>query len=531
MKKFIFMASVLVGMSYLAAQDYQVFEYQNEKIKQTEKYLKGNDFQKDFLLFMELLQSTHPAFAPEQKPPFNIDSLTKTGYQYLETCYSLFDFQLLLLSIIAPLHDGHTFIDFFQADDLKMLYPMNVKVTEHVPYIHAIEKEYEEALGKQIVSINGLSIEDVYHNFGKITISDNNNSLENKIFEYGLILVPKVWDFLFQRTNDSLLQLTFHDGTSIHIKAKHKSEIKDMVKLTVNNQNSDIMHNKEIPFHYTVLEKEGMAYLQFNKCIDQNTIRYYYDNMGYADENGIFPSEIEEQIQQYQKFDTLLNAMFNEIKLKKITTLVIDVRNNGGGNSALCQQLLSYLFLDMDNFKTINSIIRISDFFVQYYPEMYDLMCKIYPHKIEIGKLYNVATFSIDDSTAQENLMKKYFPMNKDSSLVFSGATIFIQGKDTFSSAGDLLIEARDNQIGMIIGENSAYKPCCYGDILFWKLPNTETTGGISHKVFIRPDKSKCNEDFLAPNVYISKTFENYKKNIDPCWEWVKNVYLQDEQY
>jgi hypothetical protein len=148
-------------------------------------------------------------------------------------------------------------------------------------------------------------------------------------------------------------------------------------------------------------------------------------------------------------------------------------------------------------------------------------LCKAYPKKLETGKLYS----NDDFSTEEETIENKYFIMNSDTSMVFKGTTIFLQGKKTYSSAGDLLVSVRDNELGMIIGEKSAYKPCSYGDILFWKLPNTETTGGISHKYFTRPNEKKCYEEYLAPDVYISTTLEDYKKGLDPCWEWVKNNY------
>ena len=518
MKKIIIMLSVLFGIPYLSAQDYQYLEYQNEQIMQTEKYMRGNDYQKDFLLFMELLQTTHPAFALDPQYHFDVDLITKKGYQHLESCNSLFDFKLFLSSQIAPLHDGHTFVGFFQEDDYKLVYPIKIWVEEHIPYVQAIEKEHRSVLEKQIVSINGFSITDIYSKFSDVIIAENVFFFEKQLFEF--ILFPNIWNHIYPMRKDSLLKLDFNDRTSLYLKPKNRTDIKDVVFIEKKNKQSETQYNREVPFFYTFMEKEGFAYLQFNECVDQNSIRQYYDNLGYTDENGNFSSDIEEQIQQYQKFDTLLLSLFSTIKLKNISTLVIDVRNNSGGNSELCRQLLSYL-TNIDNHKTSNTLIRISDFFTQYYPQLYDFLYQHSLKKLELGQLYSNDDFSEED----EDIEDKYFKMNNDTSLVFNGTTIFIQGKNTYSSAGDLLIEAKDNQIGIIIGENSRFRPCNFGDILFWKLPNTETIGGISHKYFTRPDESKCNEEYLIPDVYIPTTLEDYKNGIDPCWEWIKKNY------
>ena len=42
-------------------------------------------------------------------------------------------------------------------------------------------------------------------------------------------------------------------------------------------------------------------------------------------------------------FGAFLKEMFGEMERNDVKTLVIDVRDNGGGNSRLCNQLLSWL--------------------------------------------------------------------------------------------------------------------------------------------------------------------------------------------
>jgi hypothetical protein len=105
----------------------------------------------------------------------------------------------------------------------------------------------------------------------------------------------------------------------------------------------------------------------------------------------------------------------------------------------------------------------------------------------------------------------------------FDGDVIWIQGKETFSSAGILMTMAVDNNIGKVIGEPASYAPTHYGDLLHWTLPNTQTSGQVSHKYFVRPDEKRGNEIPLVETLPTS--FQDYQKGTDPCYEWVKAHY------
>jgi hypothetical protein len=121
--------------------------------------------------------------------------------------------------------------------------------------------------------------------------------------------------------------------------------------------------------------------------------------------------------------------------------------------------------------------------------------------------------------------MSKYFIFNKSKSNIFTGNVIFIQGKGTFSSAGNLIVNAVDNKIGQVIGIKSNYKPCNYGDVLGWQLPHTKIKGGVSFKIFNRPDEDKCRESFISPNILIEQHWQDFLQGSDTCWNWIIEHY------
>jgi hypothetical protein len=113
------------------------------------------------------------------------------------------------------------------------------------------------------------------------------------------------------------------------------------------------------------------------------------------------------------------------------------------------------------------------------------------------------------------------FIRNEEESKVFNGNVIFIQNAKTYSSAGMLITDATDNRIGVVVGNKSSYKPCSYGDLLAYELPNTKIRGFVSHKIFQRPEAEKCNEDSLIPENYIPATWQNVLDGKDIYWEWI----------
>lgn len=83
-----------------------------------------------------------------------------------------------------------------------------------------------------------------------------------------------------------------------------------------------------------------------------------------------------------------------------------------------------------------------------------------------------------------------------------------------------------------VIGDKSSYRPCSYGDILSWQLPNTKIKGFVSHKLFNRPSLDKCEEDFIIPDVHLQADWKDIIEGKDIYWDWVlKNAVKIDMSY
>lgn len=518
--RFFFTILSIEALCLVSLHGQNFIRYSNQEIEKTETYIKGNPYQKDFLLFIDILQKSHPSFASEADFPFNIGALTRTGYQWADSCQSTKELWCHMQQIATLLNDGHTTL--MPEINTDMIYPVILFLDDQGLYIRGINEEYRYCLGKQISQFNEHSLENIFDYFRRITSSDNDIYFKNKLVNF--IQMYSMWDYTPYCSPDSILHIAFTDGTNVSVSPISRDKIKIAMQESSVEYKS-IRQNSKTPFHYTVVKEKKICYFQFNSCIDQSSVRSQY-LARYPD----MPAEkLEELSSQYPRFDLFLDEMFETIRKDSIATLVIDVRNNAGGDSNLCDILLSRL-KSSKNTEYMHSYTRFSELWKQQYPVLateYEKVFAKLQRPFEMGELYDNYA---NPSSQPEQKAERYFLKNKNENLIFKGNVIFIQNAKTYSSAGILVTVAQDNGIGITIGEKSSYKPCTYGDLLAWQLPNTKLKGYVSHKIFIRPNAEKCSESYLTPTVYLCPNWENVLEGKDIYWEWVLREHGTDRE-
>ncbi len=264
------------------------------------------------------------------------------------------------------------------------------------------------------------------------------------------------------------------------LKAKKAAE---MAKEAESEKGDHIMSRKDDLFHYEIVAEHSLCYLQFNQCVDARTMR-----------NEALP-----------RWDMMLDEMFGKIDSLGIKTLVVDAQYNNGGSSMLCDELLIHLkaYADMKQF---SSFIRFSNFMGTFNPRI-AIAKKSWEGDGHIDELYPMPQGKPDASFVQPK--------------VYEGKVVFVQSAKTYSSAGMLMTMARDNNIGTIIGATSTYSPSHYGEILPYRLPNTNIVGTISSKYFVRPDKTVEEDATLEPDVKLDLTDK------DAAWKYIIDNYCK----
>ena len=155
-----------------------------------------------------------------------------------------------------------------------------------------------------------------------------------------------------------------------------------------------------------------------------------------------------------------LREMFQEVKENNIENVAVDLRHNGGGSSQTVTEFFRYL--DIDSYKTVSMGWRLGFIY------------------LKLGR--GVA----------EN--EKY------DDLLFDGNLYLLTSAGTFSSAMMFAEYVKDNDLGTIIGEAPGNHPNGYGEVVYFKLPNSELFMQISTKRFYRADQ-ECRDVLVSPDI------------------------------
>ena len=463
----------------------------NEEVESSVRYQKGNIYQKDLLLYVDMLGETHPYYADEANRA-KLEKQAKRMYRECAKIDNARDFKVYLQRFTSSLNDGHTAIYYWE--NLNSIFPIGLDIDGNNPYIINItSEEHCDLLGKEVVKINGYPVKQVLDMARPLVSADNEVNYENLVTQY--LMFTQFWQMLGM--SDTELHITLADGSEATIPAINKNQLK--IAQLQRNTAQRVTTQRGVLFDYTIFEAEGICYMQFNQFADRVTHPNY---------------------PQLARFDDTMRDMMAEMEAKGIETLVVDLQYNGGGNSSLGTVLLSWLqpYKETQN---ISVTLRYSDLLCQHYPYYQNFTVEGRP--LERGKTYDFWSFdhSKDYKVDYEQQDSTQHVINIDPERIFKGNVVFIQGKDSFSSATLLLTLVQDNGIGTIIGERSGGKPCHYGDILYYTLPNTGTIATVSHKYFIRPDRTLEHAEYIEPDVVID--LDNPER--DMAWEWIVENY------
>lgn len=408
-----------------------------------------------------------------------------------------------LQRIAARLGDGHTRVGSPSKNPNR--YPFGIFLDGDSLRLRSVAPAHEAALGKAIAAINDRPVAEVLDGFRERISYDNEQTFRRMT---GRLLTSRdAWQSHPCDRPDSVLRLTFSDGGCIELPPCPRGGCKTV---SVPRRSADRpIFRSEDAFSYAIVPEKKLCYLIFNQCIDRETYRMMYRNRGIP-----ITDQIERKLQGIPAFAPFLDEMFARMEAEGATALVIDLGRNQGGNSRLCDELISRL-QPLAKLRGFISSVRLSPLWAEQYPEPARKVREAFARagrKIDPDSLYDPADplFAIIRN-------RKPDPGKP----LFRGRVIVLQSELTYSSAGILSSMIADNGLGTIVGRPSSFSPTHYGDMLSWKLPNTAVSGSVSHKIFHRPDRSRDGERSLLPDVMLTRTWQDYLDGKDIYQQWV----------
>jgi hypothetical protein len=261
-------------------------------------------------------------------------------------------------------------------------------------------------------------------------------------------------------------------------------------------------------FSYRVLPAEGVAYLQMNRMYDRRGLRPFGFPLATIGAAYMF-------LRGVGNFTDLLDGLFAEAARARVGTLAVDLRHNRGGSSALGHQLLYYLRAP-GPVLGYGATVRVSPLARLSYPGLDDELRRSPDARPVAGGFEFPPSDVLRD--LRDPRSDAFVP---PPAAPFGGRVVFLIGPETFSAGSELATLARDNRLGLLVGQPTSQRPTSFGDKLFVALPRTGVLASISYKRFVRPDQTRHGDPTLAPDVEVPVSAAQLLAGRDPVWDWV----------
>lgn len=420
--------------------------------QQSDTYFGKNEILEDVNYLYTSLENAHyNLYAYTSKEAFTenyqnvITSMAKDSVTILEATN-------LFQKVISAANNGHTEIDFPGASYKTYAYsggtifPFEIAFENNKNLIRKNFSNHPDIkIGSEIISINGMAIKDVLAKIYPQVSAERAYFKNAKIEMYSF---PRCYWQVFGR----------QDNFEIEIRDKE----------TTKNYSIHAVHLIE---EYEMKRSEVL-----NATMTLNL----FENVAYLN-SGDFGGE--EKI--YQKF---IDSVFTKIKENKSKNLIIDLRNNKGGDNSFSDYLVSYIA--NKPFKWNSSFtIKTSEFLKEHTRKNNDTTT-----------MYFQNILNHKDGETYEYVFEKYQPQPKNKR--FNGKVFVLVNRQSHSQSAVTAAQIQDYKFGTIVGEETGDYPTLFASQFEYSLPNTGIVVKVAKGQIIRVNGSKKQEGVI-PDIFI----------------------------
>lgn len=257
-------------------------------------------------------------FNIEEEEFYNKVKELKDNLQYFDD----YEIYIEIAKIVAAIGDAHTFITL----PVRLLCPFELYWFPDGIYVTSTIPEYEELMYKRITHINHLEIEEVINRFTLIISHENKSFLRSQLPKY----LPAVEILYGLEIVDDFDTVTF----TFEDREKNK-KIVEIKPFTIKEAREKLKVNRKeesLPLY----RKDPHKYYWFQYIDNHKTLYFKYNVCRESLEGTLYD---------------LCSDMMEIIDKGHVEKVVIDMRNNFGGNSTLLDPFIEYL----KNCKKINN--------------------------------------------------------------------------------------------------------------------------------------------------------------------------------
>lgn len=452
------------------------------QVQQNNNLLSPKELSQDFEFLVKTLDEMNPdLFAFISKEEYN-RKVERIRAEIVKPM-SLLDFSLRVSYLVHSVRQGHTqasyMLNFWQNCNTGMI-PLNFKVIGNQLFVKDNYSTNSDLVsGSEILSINGISANNLIDTLGKYTLK------ETETFS-SLVLEGKLPYYLW-------LVYQFDNGYKVKYVPPYEEQIK-----TINLDGLSIFDygNKRYP-------KTGNRKYDFN--IDANNI-------------GILKAESFGV--KVEPFKVFIDSVFKVLQKREVENLIIDIRDNDGGDIVHGYLILDYLATQP----------------MKYADKLYMKTCELTKDKYknaeqaELSPLqtiywpydndeYNELLMNSPNGTINEIQLKQYIP--DPAKQKFKGKVYVLTNGLVFSSALPFAYLVKDYGLATIVGEETGMVSPTFGEPLKYKLPITQISIMNSTCKIIRPS-GVINNRGVIPDYIVVPNILDLIKGYDKVTEYTK---------
>lgn len=417
------------------------------------------ELKEDLHFVLETAEQVHPnlfAYTSKEEFAFQCNKVK----QQIKKPLSKLDFYKSISSLVASLKFGHTFVRppnmYFQQYIFYggKVYPLTFLCTGNKVILEGYEGSSELPVGGEIITIDDQNAKEFLIEIGRFYPSEG-----------------KAYNLAFLQREGNLpmfLWLAKGKEESLRLKIRGINGLeKDYVVAPEKCSWPKIVrgHKRTSSKNYTyhTLTEYNAGLIEFNLFLD------------------------------LEGFKIFLKRTFEKIQASKPSALIIDIRNNPGGNTRLGDELLKYL--------TDKPFSQFELAQVKLSPQLYNKN-SYYQNEYGDNKIGSVVTVEL-------------YPMHPaDNPLKYSGPIYLLIGPKTASSAMSFAAAIKELKIGTLIGEETTDTPVNYGAYLSFKLPNSKLNLCVASKRIVCIG-GKENGRGVLPHYEITQKPEDIIENVD----------------
>jgi C-terminal processing protease CtpA/Prc len=447
------------------------------------KYYPVSQLKADFLIFRSILENAHPSVY-RYILPGAMDKYFDAGMAKIDHPLTTIEFWQILENVLAKMGSGHTnvipdtvFANKYKAASHSIL-PFNIYIHDNRVFVRSNIRKADTTFkaGDEILVINNEPVSAILEQFrGLVTGDGYSNSFK---------------DYRLESSFTELYNLLHGDKYQFMIFFKQGDAVKKALVKAVQARKKDTVKTKKqyIALGPTVsypAELPATAVLK----ISNFTYRYY---------------------------SFTHDSLFSDINKKGIKNLVIDLRNNTGGATNVCRDLMAYFMKQKYSFHMGQEAVMNVDRFVyiarQISKEPGDLVMK---------QLQEEHHYFLDKNVSNGRYVPEKNP--------FKGNLYLLVNRGTYSAASLLAVAIKKQLDCTIIGEETGggLAGCDGGQIVNIPLPNTHF-GLVFPTLWTYSMSTDRNFGVgLKPDIELPITINNGKKDkTDPAYEILKGLLL-----